>query len=65
VTAYTALDLEERRKEAGADLLISKPIDMDILVKTISKAIELRPGRFGPPDRPSPSSDGKPGERLD
>jgi CheY-like chemotaxis protein len=50
VTAYTALDLDERRKEAGADLLISKPIDLDILTRTINKALELRPGRFSPPD---------------
>lgn len=62
VTAYSALDLEERRKEAGADLLISKPITMDVLVETIDRALELHPGRFGPPGKPTISGDGASGE---
>ena len=42
VTAYEALDLEDRRKEAGADLVIRKPIDFDGLVNAIATARELR-----------------------
>jgi len=42
VTAYPALDIEERRVEAGADLVIFKPIDMDILIDQIEKAIKQR-----------------------
>ncbi len=42
VTAYPALDIEERRVEAGADLVIFKPIDMDILIDQIEKAIRQR-----------------------
>lgn len=43
VTAYSALDLEERRVEAGADLVLHKPISMDSLTKTIDQALKLRP----------------------
>jgi pilus assembly protein CpaE len=42
VTAYSALDLEDRRLEAGADLVLPKPIGMDALVETVEKAIALR-----------------------
>jgi CheY-like chemotaxis protein len=42
VTAYSALDIEDRRKEAGADLILSKPIGMDSLITTISQAMTLR-----------------------
>lgn len=42
VTAYSALDLEDRRKEAGADLVLPKPIGMDSLISTISQAVTLR-----------------------
>lgn len=42
VTAYEALDIEERRVEAGADYVIHKPIDMDSLVGTIQAAIKNR-----------------------
>lgn len=37
VTAYSALDLEDRRVEVGADLVISKPVSMDKLTSAISK----------------------------
>jgi CheY-like chemotaxis protein len=47
VTAYEMLDLEERRAEAGADLCIPKPIEMDVLITTINKALELRKGSPG------------------
>jgi CheY-like chemotaxis protein len=49
VTAYNALDLEERRVEAGADLVIPKPIDMDTLVTAIEKAIKLMPEQIAKP----------------
>lgn len=43
VSAYSALDIEDRRIEAGADLVISKPISMDNLIETISQALKKRP----------------------
>ncbi len=43
ITAYTALDLEDRRKEAGADQVLQKPIDMKKLVTLIENAATLRP----------------------
>jgi len=42
VTAYEALDIEDRRVEAGADLLIQKPINVDELLTSIGDAIEAR-----------------------
>lgn len=43
ITAYTALDLEDRRKEAGADDVLQKPIDMKKLVSLIEGAGSIRP----------------------
>lgn len=37
VTAYNALDLEERRQEAGADHVIHKPIDIDRLIEVVQE----------------------------
>ncbi len=42
VTAYESLDIEERRVEAGADMIIQKPIDMDELIKAVKNASLLR-----------------------
>jgi CheY-like chemotaxis protein len=42
VTAYSSLDLEDRRKEAGADMVLPKPIGMNALVEAIEKAMALR-----------------------
>ena len=42
VTAYESLDLEDRRKEVGADLVIYKPIDVDTLVGAIAEARSMR-----------------------
>ena len=42
VTAYEALDIEERRIEAGADLVIHKPIDMDVLIEAVKNVPALR-----------------------
>ncbi len=42
VTAYSAIDLEQRRKEAGADMVLPKPIGMDALVETVEKVLSLR-----------------------
>jgi DNA-binding response OmpR family regulator len=39
VTAYEALDIEERRVEAGANKVINKPISMDILIKAIDEVL--------------------------
>lgn len=40
VTAYESLDLEERRIEAGANLVIRKPIDLDVLVQSIASILK-------------------------
>jgi DNA-binding response OmpR family regulator len=40
VTAYEALDIEERRVEAGANRVINKPIDMDVLISTINDVLK-------------------------
>lgn len=45
VTAYSALDLEERRIAAGADLVLHKPITMDSLINVVTEAANLRPAR--------------------
>ncbi|NDJ75385.1 MAG: response regulator [Chloroflexi bacterium] len=42
VTAYQALDIEDRRLEAGADMVISKPIDMDLLLEAINEVVAQR-----------------------
>ena len=42
VTAYSALDLEDRRREAGADMVLPKPVGMDVLIETIEKATSNR-----------------------
>ncbi len=42
VTAYSSLDLEDRRKEAGADMVLPKPIGMTALVTAIEKAMGMR-----------------------
>ncbi len=42
VTAYQSLDLEERRLEAGADLVVHKPISVDSLVGAIRKVLDAR-----------------------
>lgn len=44
VTAYNALDLEERRLEAGADYVLPKPINMDELLKAVTKIHDIRSG---------------------
>jgi DNA-binding response OmpR family regulator len=67
VTAYESLDLEERRVEAGADLVIRKPIDFDVLIKSIDTILKTRevppplpqvivpPGNGSTPAQPAPS----------
>ncbi|HVO68879.1 MAG TPA: response regulator [Aggregatilineaceae bacterium] len=63
VTAYEALDIEERRVEAGADLVIHKPINIDRLVNAIHEVQGVgstaRPA-FGDraASKSAPSSDG-------
>ena len=42
VTAYQSLDIEERRLEAGADLVVHKPISVDSLVGAIHKVLDAR-----------------------
>jgi CheY-like chemotaxis protein len=42
ITAYTARDLHERSREAGADLVLPKPLGMDSLIRNIERAIQTR-----------------------
>ncbi|HLA42017.1 MAG TPA: response regulator, partial [Aggregatilineales bacterium] len=35
VTAYSALDLEDRRKSSGGDMVLPKPVGMDQLIESI------------------------------
>ncbi|GAB4546415.1 MAG: hypothetical protein OHK0023_06000 [Anaerolineae bacterium] len=42
VTAYSALNLEERRKESGGDLVLPKPVGMNKLLESIEKVIQMR-----------------------
>ena len=43
VTADTALDLQQRCREAGADDLLRKPVAMTLLFDAIARAISERP----------------------
>ena len=43
VTAYSALDLEDRRMEAGADMVLPKPIGMDTLIEAVEKVVSMHP----------------------
>lgn len=45
VTAYEALDLEQLRIEAGADMVIFKPVDSRLLMQSIPDLIKLRSGK--------------------
>jgi CheY-like chemotaxis protein len=42
VTAYSSLDLEDRRLEAGADMVLPKPIGMDVLIEAVEKVTQMR-----------------------
>ncbi len=53
VTAYSALDLEDRRIDAGADMVLPKPIGMDALIEAIEKAKTIRTPKV--PDSPVPA----------
>src|SRR6266852_3678191 len=41
VTAYSSLDIEDRRREAGADMVLPKPIGMDALIEAIETATKM------------------------
>ncbi|MCC7446062.1 MAG: response regulator [Anaerolineae bacterium] len=61
VTAYSALDLEDRRREAGADMVLPKPVGMDVLIRTVEEATQLRknkpaPVPAAPPITPAPAN---------
>lgn len=51
VTAYNALDLEERRVEAGADYVLPKPINMDDLLNAVTKIHDIRGNNSGAADK--------------
>ncbi|MBO9308218.1 MAG: response regulator [Chloroflexi bacterium] len=42
LSAYQGSNLEARRLEAGADLLVPKPVGLNALVKAIDRAIAIR-----------------------
>src|SRR5512136_141322 len=42
VTAYSPMDIEERRIEAGGDLVLPKPFGMDSLIGAVEKVMALR-----------------------
>ncbi len=54
VTAYESLDIEERRVEAGANKVINKPIDMDVLIKTIDDVLKVPAPPVDKPLAPAP-----------
>jgi DNA-binding response OmpR family regulator len=56
VTAYESLDIEERRAEAGANKVINKPINMDVLIKAIDEVLK-NPVPLA--EKPPAASDGK------
>ncbi len=45
VTAYSPMDLEDRRREAGADMVLPKPFGMDSLIQSIEKLMRSRLAR--------------------
>lgn len=53
VTAYSAMDLEERRVEAGADMIIMKPFGMDDLVRSIDALMTKRIGQVAEVQAPA------------
>lgn len=57
VTAYSALDLEDRRLEAGADMVLPKPIGMDVLIEAVEKATAMRSARVEAPPVVVPATD--------
>ncbi len=42
VTAYSPMDIEERRIEAGADMVLPKPFGMDGLISAVEQVMALR-----------------------
>jgi DNA-binding response OmpR family regulator len=42
ITAYSPLDLEDRRKEVGADMVLPKPFSLDSLTRSIESLISMR-----------------------
>ncbi len=45
VTAYSPMDLEERRVDAGADMVLPKPFGMEALIGAVEKLIFIHAGR--------------------
>jgi CheY-like chemotaxis protein len=45
VTAYSPMDLEERRIDAGADMVLPKPFGMEALIGAVEKLIFIHAGR--------------------
>jgi CheY-like chemotaxis protein len=41
VTAYSALDMEDRRVAAGGDMVLPKPVSMDSLIEAIEKVQDM------------------------
>jgi CheY-like chemotaxis protein len=45
VTAYSPMDLEERRIDAGADMVLPKPFGMEALIGAVEKLVFIHAGR--------------------
>lgn len=56
VTAYPAVDLVERSKDAGGDYILHKPINFDFLFQAIPLVIQLRHKMNHSPSHPKPNS---------
>jgi DNA-binding response OmpR family regulator len=46
ITAYSPLDLEDRRLEAGGDMVLPKPFSLDALTSSIENLISIRTNKI-------------------
>jgi CheY-like chemotaxis protein len=60
ITAYAPLDLEDRRRDAGGDLVLMKPFGLDALTRMIDDIMVTRPEltEAPPADEPPKPKDG-------
>ncbi len=61
VTAYDALDLEDRRKEVGADHVVHKPINIDLLTDVINDIQQKKQAKTN--HTPPPSTETSPEDK--
>ncbi len=46
VTAYAPMDLEDRRRDAGADMVLMKPFGMDNLIRAVEEVMGMRGSHY-------------------